>query len=89
MATQPTWVEHADIVIPAVQYAIEILIWVIGASVAALCGVIGWVGRQFAKKFNQMDTKIDIMHAVMLQCDGCAAAAKEFKRRKTDLEGSE
>jgi hypothetical protein len=88
--TEQNWIEHADVLIPAIQYAIETLLWVIAGSVTALCAVIGWVGKQFIKKFNAMDGKLDTMHHIMLACEGCSKAAEAYGRRKTDLidEGS-
>ena len=87
---EPNWMEHVEVLVPAIQYAIETLMWIIGISVTALCAVIGWVGRQFAKKFSAMDLKLDAMHHIMLSCDGCSKAAEAYGRRRTDLidEGS-
>lgn len=75
---QADWTTHAD-------FIIKVLIWVIGLSATALCGTLGWVGRQFTKKFTNMDHKLDAVTHVLMGCDGCAKSLENYGRRKTDL----
>jgi hypothetical protein len=80
------WTEHAGELVPIVVNIGEILIWLIGILGGLLLTVLTWIGRGLNTRFNSMEVKLDHMHSVMLLCDGCASAAKEHKRRSTDLE---
>jgi hypothetical protein len=82
---QPGWTEHANELVPIVKWVGGSLITVILVMGTAFIRTLLAVGKIMANKFNAMDQKLDIMHQVMMMCDGCAGAAKEFKRRSTDL----
>jgi len=79
------WTEHANEIVPMVIAIGRAALWLIGLLGCALIGVIGYVGRMMATRFNVMESKLDTMHQIQLMCDGCSKAASEYKRRSTDF----
>jgi hypothetical protein len=82
---QTAWTEHANDLAPLIKWIGGSLITVIVVMGTAFIRTLLAVGKIMANKFNAMDNKLDTMHQVMMMCDGCAHAAKEHKRRSTDL----
>lgn len=86
-----SWVEHMDILVPLFKKAMDTLAWVLGLGLTFLGLVIGYIGRDFKKRFEAMEHRLEVLHYVMLSCEGCAETVKEYRRKedRTSNDGSD
>lgn len=80
----PDWVEHLDVIVPGVTYAVKVLIWTIGSLLSLLGTIIGAGIVWMVRRQKRIEAKIDKVHEVMLECDGCRASAIKYGRRAGD-----
>lgn len=89
-----SWTTHMDVIVPGVLWMLKILGAIIAGGFSCLCAVVAYVGKLWAGKIalqashiGEMDRKLDGIVGAMSLCDGCSTAARNYRRRITDIEG--
>ena len=77
---------NISILAPGVVMLLKALIWLVGLLGSALLAVLIWLAKSLISKVNGMDRKLDGLHEVMLECDGCRHTIQARNRRAGDLD---
>lgn len=101
VAKKPDWIEHMPTLLPLLQLlmwsSLKLFIWVTGSLMSIIGMLLWWIGKRWMAK-RQKDQmiimanqeiilgKINVLHDIMMECDGCSSAASALAKKTQNME---